>query len=181
MRRIALALALVLAGTLLAAPPSTAVPLATSDRPYLAQYRQPDRTVCIQIKTSRTWLLNKVKSAEAHIDSKTDISTWVSSSCSGNKIKIYAGYYGKSWKNYSRASTTLWISNGVITRAETYINLSYYAGGTAGDYAIRHEIVHGLLGTRHGSCGSLAYYKWSGGCARSYLTSDVIKAINWTY
>jgi hypothetical protein len=158
------------------------VPAESADRPYLAQYRQPDNTVCVQIKTSRTWLLNKVKSAESHIDGKTDIRMWVSSDCSGNKIRIYAGYYGKSWQNYSREITKLWVySNGVIARADVYINLSYYTGGTAGDYAIRHGIIHGLIGTRHGSCGSIMYRKWSGGCARSYITKDAISAINWTY
>lgn len=158
------------------------LPAEAADRPYLAQWRQPDRTVCVEIKTSRTWLLNKVKSAESAIDSKTDISTWVSSSCSGNKIKIYAGYYGKSWYNYSRGLAKLWVSNGVITRAEVYINLSYYAGGRAGDKVIREEIIHGLIGSRHSSsCNSLMYTSWSRGCGVWWITSDVVKAINWTY
>jgi hypothetical protein len=159
---------------------TTAAPLATADRPYLVQYRQPDRTVCVQINTSRAWLRGKVKSAAWRFDTKTDLRMWVSSDCSGNKIRVYAGYYGRNGK---RGWTRLWIySNGVIARADAYINLSYDATGRAGDYVIDHEIAHGVLGTKHSSsCTSLMYPNWSGGCGVWWLTSDVIRAVNYTY
>jgi hypothetical protein len=169
---------LALAG--LVAPPASATPLATADRPYLVQYRQPDRTVCVQINTSRTWLRDKVKNAAYQFDSRTDLRMWVSSDCSGNKIRVYAGSYGKNGK---RGWTNMWVySNGVIARADVYINLSYDATGRAGTYAIRHEIAHGVLGTKHSSsCYSLMAPSWTYSCDVYWLTSDVIKAVNYTY
>jgi hypothetical protein len=144
--------------------------------PYYKGERFASSKICVQLKTSRTWLRDRVKEAVADWDDHTRLVMFVRQDCTGyNKITIRADYYGTGAlcagyryvgcyrtvsRHWGQTPGGRWTY--LVTRAEIRFNLSTLAPLSTArkDHTITHELGHNAL--RHVSkCGSVMRQDWS--------------------
>jgi hypothetical protein len=164
--------------------------------PYYTGTRFKTTKICVQLKTSRTWLRDRVKEAVADWNDHTNLVMFVRTDCSsyGQRLYVKAAYYGKydkcgGYTYYSCYSpgkrvwgkTSKGHSTYLITRATIKLNLSNFMSLSTAyrDSAITHEFGH--VGLSHiPKCGDTVMRSdWK--CFRRESGSIDRKAMNSIY